>query len=54
MANFASVAELNAFLATRSYVKGYSFSADDLAAFSKLGGVSMRMNDAFEEMRITL
>ena len=36
MATFATVEDLNKHLATRSYVTGYSLSADDKAALAKL------------------
>jgi elongation factor 1-beta len=35
--SFASIAELNNFLLTRSYVEGYSFSAKDVEALRKFG-----------------
>ena len=38
MATFANVDELNAHLATRSYVSGYSYSPADRAAFAALSG----------------
>ena len=38
MTSFASVENLNDHLATRSYVTGYNFSADDKAAFAALSG----------------
>ena len=36
MPSFKSIDELEAHLATRSYVTGYSLSADDKAAFTAL------------------
>ncbi len=39
--SFNSAADLNAHLATRSYVKGYAYSEDDRQAFAKLGGVHL-------------
>lgn len=36
MASFKSVAELDAYLLTRSYVTGYTFSADDAAVYASL------------------
>ena len=39
--SFNSAADLNAHLATRSYVKGYTYSDEDRQAFGKLGGVSV-------------
>jgi hypothetical protein len=37
MSSWNTVAELDAYLATRSYVKGYSFSEEDKKAFAKIG-----------------
>lgn len=39
MSSWNTVAELDSFLATRSYVKGYSFSEEDKKAFAKIGSV---------------
>ena len=38
MATFATVEALNTHLATRSYVTGYSLTADDKAALANLRG----------------
>ena len=37
MTDFKDTAELNKHLATRSYIKGYAYSAEDKKAFDKLG-----------------
>jgi elongation factor 1-beta len=39
MTDFKNAAELNAHLATRSYIKGFAFSAEDTKAFNKLGAI---------------
>lgn len=39
MTDFKSAAELNTHLATRSYVKGYTYSEEDKTAFDKLGSI---------------
>jgi hypothetical protein len=37
MSSWNTVAELDTYLATRSYVKGYTFSEEDKKAFAKIG-----------------
>jgi len=38
MANFKTIDELEKYIATRSYITGYSFSADDRTAYQRLSG----------------